>query len=130
MSFVIDEEAYQNRLSPFSIDKMGDRYITETKIFTFPSPMLRTIEKNLYYLLRNSTRKVFESKYIMRPDYLSFDEYETVVLAPLLMYINGVFCVEEFSLNEVVIPEFSSVIQILDDNFPDKPVNQLEEASW
>ena len=34
----------------------------------------------------------------MKPDYLSYDEYGTVQLAQLLMYVNGVSSLEDFDL--------------------------------
>ena len=130
MSFSIKEEANRNRLMPFSQDKMGDRYVTASGIYTFPSPSSYTLEKNLFYLLKNSTRKIFDVKYAFRPDYLSYDEYETTVLAQLLMYVNGVLSLEDFDLGEVTIPDFSAIVFILQDNFPEKKVERMEVIDW
>lgn len=132
MSFSILVESDQNKQLPIDLDYMTNRYAILSKEIVFPSPSFWTIEKNLFYLLRNSTKKVFESKYLMRPDYLSFDEYGTVVLAPLLMYINGVFSIEDFDLNEVVIPDFSYIIEISSDKFraKDQLPSELETIDW
>jgi len=128
--FTIDTEAKKNKIIPISIDYMGVRYRTESNKFIFPSPSFWLIEKNLFFLTANSVRKSFDQKYIMRPDYLSYDEYETVVLAPLLMYVNRVFTVEDFNLNEVIIPKMSYIVEILIDKFPELPPDKLEVINW
>jgi hypothetical protein len=130
MSITIDQEARQFKNLAVDIDKMSDRYRTENGYFTFPSPTLWTIEKNLFYLLRNSTKKDFNQKYIMRPDYLSFDEYATVVLSKLLMFVNGVTCIENFNLTTVVVPSFASIVEICSDNFPEKEPEKLIEVNF
>lgn len=130
MSITIDQESRQRRLLPIDIGYMGETYKTATEIFTFPSPNLWTIEKNLFYLLRNSVQKIFEQKYVMRPEYLSFDEYGTVILAQLLMYVNTVSCIESFDLDVVVVPTFQSIIDICRDKFSTKKSEDLTEVSW
>ena len=69
-------------------------------------------------------------KYIYKPDYFSFDEYGTVALSYLLMYINGVFSVEDFDLNTVIIPSFDAIVEICQDKFPKQDVDNLEAVSW
>jgi hypothetical protein len=128
--FTIDAEAKKNKIIPISIDRMGVRYRTDGNKFIFPSPSFWLVEKNLFFLKANSVKKPFDQKYIMRPDYLSYDEYETVVLAPLLMYINRIFCVEDFNLNEVIIPDISYIIEILIDKFPELSADKLEVVNW
>ena len=130
MSVTIDSETKQLIRSPLDISKMSDRYKTANGIFSFPSPTLATIEKYLYFLLRNSTVKVMDSKFRWKPDYLSHDEYGTVVLWQLLMYVNAVFAVEDFDLKEVVIPSLSSIIEMNQSNFPKKDVEELTSVNW
>jgi hypothetical protein len=109
---------------------MADRYKTSNDIFTFTSPSLSVIDKNLFYLLRNSEEKDFDRKYTFRPDYLSYDEYGTVALAWLLMYVNTVPSIEEFDLVTVVVPTYSAIIETLKDKFPTKEVDELIEVDW
>jgi hypothetical protein len=66
----------------------------------------------------------------MKPDYLSFDEYGTVALTWLLMYVNAVPSIEEFDLERVVIPSYSSIVEVLQDKFPIKDVEDLFEVAW
>ncbi len=126
----IDIESKKRRRLPIDLDHMTDQYVTDSGDFIFPSPVLEVIESNLFFLMKNSTKKSFESKYIMRPSYLSFDEYNTIVLGSLLMYVNSVFSIEDFDLNEVIIPSFSSIVTICADQFPNRKVEELERISW
>jgi hypothetical protein len=71
-----------------------------------------------------------DSKFRWKPDYLSHDEYGTVVLWQLLMYVNSVFAVEDFDLKEVVIPSLSSIIEMNQSNFPKKDVAELTSVNW
>jgi len=130
MSVTIDNETKQVIRSPLDISKMSDRYKTANGIYSLPSPTLTTIEKNLYFLLRNSRSETFKSEYKFKPDYLSYDEYNTVILDQLLMYVNNVKTVEEFDLHTVVIPTFDAIVSILADDFPEKEASELTVVDW
>jgi len=130
MPFTIDNEAKQFARSPLDISKMGPQYKTSNDLFSFPSPTLATIEKYLFFLLRNSTFEKFEPKYKYRPDYLSFDKYGVVILGQLLMYVNGVFSAEDFDLQEVIIPSMQAIITMNQDNFPKIPPEDQVEVNW
>ena len=125
MAVTIDQESRQRIRIPFDIDNMCNRYKTDSEIYVFPSFSLWTIQKNLFYLLRNSVLVEFDPKYKYRPDYMSYDEYGTVSLAYLLMYINSVDCIEDFDLNSVIIPSLSSIVDICKDKFPKLDVINL-----
>lgn len=126
----IDTEV-QNRIrSPLNADNMGLRYKTTSGYYTFTSPSLWTIEKNLFHLLRNSTRKTFIPRWCMKPDYLSYDEYNTPILDYLLMYVNSIFTMEDFDLDTVIVPSFSSIISICKDKFSKKSFGELESVDW
>jgi len=126
----INEEAKQDSLSPLSLSNMSEIYKTSNDIFTFPSPELTTIEKNLYFLLRNSTQEDFKQKYKYRPDYLSYDQYGTTMLAFLLMFVNSVSCIEDFNLDTVIIPGISSIIDMCRDIKPKKTVAKMTAIDW
>jgi hypothetical protein len=130
MSLTIDRESRQRVNLAIDINFSGDRYKTSNGVFTFPAPTLETIDQYLYFLLQNSVEKKFDNQYIMRPDYLSFDEYGTVSLAQLLMYVNNVPSIEQFSLDTVVIPTLTAITEILKDKFPKRKVSDLTEVSW
>lgn len=130
MTITIDKESKQRKQLAVDIDRMSDQYITVNELFTFPSPALWTIEKNLFYLLKNSRQVEFDRKYIYRPDYLSYDEYGTVALADLLMYVNGIGCLEKFSLDKVVIPSYDAIVTICTDKFSKKETDEMVEVDW
>jgi hypothetical protein len=66
----------------------------------------------------------------MRPDYLSYDEYGSVTLAHMLMYVNNVSCIEKFDLANVVIPSIEAIVNICVDRFPEENINDLTEINW
>ena len=126
----IDKESKQRKRTPTDLDNMAERFKTTSTYYTFTSPDLWTIEKNLYYLLRFSTQKQFDSKYKMRPDYLSFDEYGTPQLAQLLMYVNGVLCIEDFNLITVIVPAYDAIVEMTKDKFQKKKTDNLTSIDW
>jgi hypothetical protein len=108
----IDQEAQRNVKASFEVDNMGQRYKTTNHIYTFTSPSISVIDKNLFYLLRNSYEMSLEQRYMYRPSYLSYDKYGVVNLDYLLMYINGVMCAEEFTIPVVVVPTMSAIVEV------------------
>jgi hypothetical protein len=130
MPYTIDQEAAIRELQAIDVNYAGDRYKTNNEIFVFPSPVLELYEQHLFYLLKNSEVKDLDRKYIMRPDYLSYDEYKTVNLAHLLMFVNSIRCIEDFNLLKVVVPTFQAVIEILKDKFSQKEIEDLLEVNW
>jgi len=130
MPITIDEEAKRQLRSPLDIERFGQRLKTDNDLYSFPNPNLETIDKNLFYLLRNSQEVKFESKYKYRPDYLSYDYYGTTVLWNLLMYVNGVFSLEDFDLQTVVIPSLQAITYILQDTFSIPDADDLQAIEW
>ena len=130
MVLTIDNESRQRQRIAIDINFSGNRYKTENGLYTFPAPELATIDRHLYFLLTHSNQKEFEQKYIMKPDYLSYDEYQTVALAQMLMYVNNVMSAEEFNMQLVVVPSMSAVVDMLQDKFPQQPVENLFEVNW
>jgi len=127
---LISDESKQRARSPLNIDNFAQRYVTTNGYYTFTSPSMWTIEKNLYLLLKDSTVQKFDAQYKYKPSYLSFDQYGTVILEQLLMYVNNVFCIEDFDLSTVVIPTLNSIINICQDKFPPQSLENLETVTW
>ena len=131
MSQLISTEAKQRIRSPLDLEFMGDRFRTNNDLYTFTSPALWTIEKNLYYLLKNSVEVDLEPKYVRKPYLLSFDQYGTVTLEYLIMYVNNVFCSEEFNISTVILPTMSAIIDICADKFSRKEdTTKLSSVEW
>lgn len=130
MPELIDRESRLRSNLAIDINFAGDRYRTSNGLFTFPSPSLEMIDQYLYFLLTNSTEKKFERQYLMRPDYMSYDEYGTVSLAQLLMYVNTVPSIEDFDLETVIVPSMSAITEMLKDKFPKRDADELTEVTW
>lgn len=126
----IDKEAIRQSRSPLNIDNFAERYKTSNNLYNFSSPSIWALEKNLYYLLYKSTKKEFDPKYKFKPSYLSYDEYDTVILDKVLMYVNNVRCAEEFNLDRVIIPELDAIIEICEDRPPQKNLEELSDIDW
>lgn len=126
----IDIESKSRIRVPLEIDNMARKYKTSNGLYAFTSPSLWTLDKHLFYLLRNSVEKEFLPKYKFKPDYLSYDEYGTVALEYILMYVNDVACAEEFDLQSVVIPTLAAIIDIAQDKFPKLTSDELPEVDW
>lgn len=130
MAITIREESRQRSRLAIDVNFAGERFKTSNSRFTFPAPSFEMYDQHLYYLLKNSEEKDFKREYLMRPDYLSFDEYGTVALAQMLMYVNAVPSLELFDLQTVIVPSFSAVVEMLKDKFPEQTVANLTEVTW
>lgn len=129
----IDDEARRNIKIPTDIEYMSEKYKCINSNYIVASPSLDTIEKNIFYLSKNSKEIVFNQKYTMKPSYLSYDEYGTITLEYLLLYINNIQCIEDFNqefLPVIVIPNYSSIIEICKDRYSNNNINDFEEINW
>lgn len=126
----IDRESKLRVRVPLDADNMAPRYMTSNELLTFTSPSYWTLEKNLFYLMRNSIEIEFDITYKYKPDYFCFDEYGTVQLAYLLMYVNNVFCFEDFDLVTIVVPTLDSIIEICKDKFPKQDSDKIVKVVW
>lgn len=127
----ITGEANAQLKSPLNLTRKSDKFRTTNGLIVFPSPSIDTIEKNIFYLLKNSVEKLFDKKYLMKPSYLSYDEYGTQYLGDMLMLVNNTYCLEDFDMSYVIIPKLSALIKINIDNYSsfDKYEN-LMEIDW
>jgi len=131
MAILINHEAKKNLRSPIDFERFGERFKTSNDYFSFPSPDLETLDKNLFYLLRNSQEVSFETRYRFRPDYVSFDYYGVTTLSNLIMYVNGIFSVEDFDkLDKLVIPSMHAITTVLKDSYSIPDVEDLEAIEW
>jgi hypothetical protein len=128
MSVTIDSESKRYSIQSIDFDNFRERLRTENNIYIFPNPNIYTLEKNLFYLLKYSTEKELDTKYFMKPEYLSEDEYGNPSLWLLLMYVNNVFSKEDFTMGTVVVPSFESIVTICKDNFTKVPASDLRSV--
>jgi len=126
----IDNIASQRNYTTLNFDRMTERYVVSSNGVVIPAPSVLTIERNYYFLLRHSEEKLFNKKYVMKPSYMSHDEYGTVILSPILMYMNNVYSIEDFNLDRVIVPDLESIVYITTGIYPDKKVKDLKIIDW
>jgi hypothetical protein len=88
------------------------------------------LEQNRYFLLSNSTQEQMKSRYLYRPDYVSYDEYGTTAFDFLILYINNIFSAAEFDLEYYVLPSKTAVNELVlmnAINYPDR--EQIKDIS-
>lgn len=82
---------------------------------SFVSPYLNVLEKYRYFLYANSTMKPLGKKYHYRPDYISFDEYGTTNYWALILFINDIASIDEFTPDNILVPKLSALNLINND---------------
>jgi len=124
MATIRDEARILSKLSS-DLDNMREHYKTDNELFIFPSPEILTLQQNLFFLQRYSKEINLDPKYFMRPDYLSYDQYGTVVLWPVLLFVNYIDTIEDFIVPTVIVPDFTAIIDCLRFNIPEKKIEEL-----
>lgn len=114
MANTIDVDASRNSRLITDVDNHRRRLLKDSGNVQvrFISPIITTFEKYRFFLLKESEIRDLKQKYFFRPDYLSFDEYGTTVLWPLILYINDIPSLEEFNKEEILLPSFDSILEI------------------
>lgn len=114
MATTIDVEAAKNVKLVTDIDKQRRKYkqVIDGITIQFISPSIANYEKYYFYLLANSTYINLDTKYNYRPDYLSYEQYGTTTLWSLLLYINRVHSIEDFTGPKVYVPTLTSIIEV------------------
>lgn len=126
----IDSESNLRVRVPYDLDFFTERLMTENEIFVLPSPVMWVLKKNLFLLLKKSVRTQFKEKYKYKPDYLSDDEYGTVIIAPVLMYLNNIPCVEEFNMDYIYIPTKDAITDLCRDKYVFRDLTKLSKVNW
>ncbi len=82
----------------------------------FPSLYINALIKGYNTLKYNSQTINMIQRYMYRPDYVSYDYYGTTVLAYMIMYINDVMSVTQFNIQNIIVPNASTVSKVLSQN--------------
>lgn len=132
-SSIIPEAKANSKLS-VDIDNFRERYLDidydNNLSVTIPSFDIDTFDKEYFLLLDNSDKKEFINRWIQRPDYVSYDSYSTVVLWPLIMYVNNVYCIEEFKgFSYIYVPSYNSVLNLVKNRILDNTPIRIEDMS-
>lgn len=84
----------------------------ETIFVRFVAPKIIAFEDYRFYLLKNSETKPLKPVNYYRPDYVSFEEYDTINLWAMLMFINNVPSLEDFERETILVPTAQSILDV------------------
>ena len=117
-----DYNNFDNFRDPYLIPiiEINDDGYVKAKEVIYYDINIPIIERFRFYFINNSKRIFLERKYHYRPDYLSYDTYDTVAFAPLLMYLNNIHSVTEFNPKYIYLPSAESVqefVNIYEQNY-------------
>lgn len=132
----IRTEASRNSKLATDIDNFRNRYIdvdTKNNIeVKFPAFDILTFDRNFFILLNSSEEVAFRSRWYMRPDYVSFDYYNTTIYWPLILYVNNVSSREDFAdFETILVPPYTAIFQLFSDRQVDKniiPLTEIEDT--
>lgn len=128
----IKTEAKKNSKLVTDIDNFRNKYVDsdfENNIeVIFPSFDILTFDKNYFSVLSSCRRVKFKSRWYMRPDYVSFDMYNTTIYWPLILYVNNIYTREDFiNLDSILIPPYSSIFKLYSNRLVDKKLINIQE---
>lgn len=128
----IKDESYLFSNIASDLDNMRSRYLehdwdTGDLSVIFPSGEIYSIENNKFRLLNNSKKIRFENRWSMRPDYVSYDHYGSVIYWPIILFVNNVSCLEDFrNLEYLYIPDYDDILEVIRDRIPNDEIQPLE----
>ena len=96
----------------------------------FPSFDVHTFNKNYFIFIQKSRKVDFKTRWYMRPDYVSYDFYNTVIYWPLILFINNAFNIEEFKdFDYILVPPFSLILDLSKDRILDNKAIPLQDEN-
>ena len=126
----ISSESYAFSNLITDLDNFRSRYL-ETDINTgksviYPSSEIYAYEQNLFRLISDSTQVEFQTRWYMRPDYTSYDKYNTVTFWPLILFVNNIYSIEDYyGMDTVLIPPVDSIYDIIGTRVPKSEVTHI-----
>jgi hypothetical protein len=94
---------------------LKEENVNETILVRFVAPQISAYEDYRFYLLKNSVKKPLAPNRYYRPDYVSYDEYDTINYWALLLFLNDIPTIEDFEVEEIYVPTPASLIEISND---------------
>ena len=128
----IEIEAYRNSKLVTDLDNFRGRYVEKDdvtgNIVVFPSSEIYAYEQNLFRLIAESKKRKFIPRWTMRPDYTSFDIYATVIYWPLILYVNNIYSIEDYTdMSEILTPPVSLINELVRTRVPKKDVQEVDK---
>jgi len=86
----------------------------ETIMIQFVAPKLFLFEDYRFTLLKESEIKPLSVDRYYRPDYVSYDEYGTINLWAMLLFINDIPTIEDFNVANIRVPSKGVILRLTD----------------
>jgi len=130
METIYKESNYLRKL-PGDIDNFKSKYrefIPELNtILYYSSFEIEVYENNIFRLKNYAVYKPFNTRWIRRPDYTSYDEYGLVIYWPAILLTNDINSIEEYKgLDKVLIPDLRLLNELITERIPPKRFETVE----
>lgn len=79
---------------------------------SFVSPTFKIFDDYRFFILQNCTKKKVSLSNMYRPDYVSYEEYGTTNWWQLLMYINNIPSLDQFTKEEILVPNKDCIYKL------------------
>jgi len=127
----LDLDIVKNLNSPGNFDTLGCRYQIKDleKDFTviYPSYELETLDFYFFRLLFSSSVVNFKPEWYMRPDYVSYEMYNTTIFWYIILYVNFVNSIEEFkNFDKILVPNRDTISEMIADKVPRSDIRNME----
>jgi len=84
----------------------------ENILIQFVAPKLFLFEEYRFTLLKESKTKPLLVDRYYRPDYVSYDEYGTINLWAMLLFINDIPTIEDFAVENIKVPSKQAIMRL------------------
>lgn len=84
---------------------------------SFVSPVFSVYERYKFCLLKSSHILQMKNEWMYRPDYISYEYYNTTAWWQLIMWINDVKSIEYFNIENVIVPTQDAVTLLQNESY-------------
>jgi hypothetical protein len=107
------------------------RQIYKSGNIFFDSPHIYIFKDYYGFLRANSDYIELDQRYFQKPETLSMEIYETIKLWEMLLYVNNVFCIEDFTMDKIYLPKYDAVFEMMRRYIKDSDrVTTLSDIDW
>lgn len=118
MAITTDLEVLQNIVHPADMDNFYSRYEYTSKDYDlkiiYPSFEMMPLEENYFRLVATSDLVPFKPRWEYRPDYVSYDFYETTIFWYIILFVNSVDRIERFrGFDKIFVPNRNTISDLI-----------------
>lgn len=111
----IKTEIKRNISNITDFDNFKNRYYDSNRRVSVIYPSFETpaLEQSFFTLLQQSKKFDFKNRWDMRPDYTSYDLYKTTIYWPVILYLNNIYSIIDYTnLDSILAPPLTSIIDL------------------